>query len=521
MKGLIRSRRGKYGGVSVALTVLTLVAVIIFNIILSVLSTRYEWMYANMNSNTVFSVSETCESYLAEHVFPRVDEINKNLTELGEEKQKIKIVFCEDKDSILAEQSQKYVHDSVFEVIDMFPEYFEVEYINIWETPSLAREYGATSTSDVVCMFGDRRETMTLSDFYIYSVEDSTNTIGYNGEKIIASCLMRLTQENSPLCYFTANHGESFDDYEFMRTVVEAGYTVAFIDLANEDIPADCELLITFDPKQDFMISNDVSGISEIAKLDAFMDRGGKYMIFLSSDTFASGKRENLEGFLARRGIVYDHKTGDDGVENCNVIKDTAHSLTVNGYTVVAENATEGEGKSVMNGLPKNNVFGSTTSISFSSEFKRGDEGELTATVDGRKIKVFPLMQSHSSAEAWAGGKAIARASENPFTLMAMSTQECEDGKTAYLVASASTEFASEALMQSTGAGNSKTLMGIIRYMGKDNAPVELVYRPFGSTEMAGITTRTANILTVTLTAIPALICLVWGAVVLIRRKNV
>ena len=154
-------------------------------------------------------------------------------------------------------------------------------------------------------------------------------------------------------------------------------------------------------------------------------------------------------------------------------------------------------------------------------EYLATRELKLTATVDGRKIKVFPLMQSHSSAEAWAGGKAIARASENPFTLMAMSTQECEDGKTAYLVASASTEFASEALMQSTGAGNSKTLMGIIRYMGKDNAPVELVYRPFGSTEMAGITTRTANILTVTLTAIPALICLVWGTVVLIRRKNV
>ena len=521
MKGLIRSRRGKYGGVSIALTVLTLVAVIIFNIILSVLSTRYEWMYANMNSNAVFDISENCESYLKEYVFPRVDEINKDHADRGEEKQKIKIVFCEDKESIISEEAQKYVHDSVFEVIDMFPEYFEVEYINIWETPSLAKEYGATSTSDVVCMFDGRRETMSLSDFYVYSVSDSTNAMGYNGEKIIASCLMRLTQEDSPLCYFTANHGEAFDDYEFMRTAVEAGYTVAFIDLANEDIPEDCELLITFDPKQDFMINDTVSGVSEIAKLDAFMDRGGKYMIFLSSDTFASGKRENLESFLARRGIVYDHKTGDDGVESCNVIRDTAHSLSVNGYTVVAKNATVGEGKSVMATLPENNVFGKTTSISFSPEFKSDADGNLTATVDGRNIKVFPLMQTHSTAEAWAGGKAIARATDTPFTLMAMSTQECEGGKTAYLVAAASTDFASESLMQSTGVGNSKTLMGIIRYMGKDNAPVELVYKPFGSTDMSGITTRSANILTISLAAIPALICLVWGTVVLIRRKNI
>ena len=71
------------------------------------------------------------------------------------------------------------------------------------------------------------------------------------------------------------------------------------------------------------------------------------------------------------------------------------------------------------------------------------------------------------------------------------------------------------------GAGNSKTLMGIIRYMGKDNAPVDLVYKPFGSTEMAGITTRSANIITITLAAIPALTCLIWGTVVLIRRKNI
>ncbi len=524
MKSLIKSRKAKYGGAALLLSILVLAAVIILNVIVGVLASRYEWMYANMNSTAVYDISENCEEYLAEHVFSRVDEVNKKNASEGKAAQKIKIVFCDDKKSIEQEQAQKYILDAVYEIDELFPGYIEIDYINIWEQPSIAREYGVSAESDVVCIFDGRYETMSLTDFYIYSIADSSAPTGYNGEKIISSCLMRVTQENTPTCYFTANHGEAFDDYEFMRTIVEAGYAAEFIDLSSEDIPEDCDLLVTFEPKQDLLISDGTSKISEVDKLNAYMNKGGKYMVFLSADTFASGARENLEGFLKDWGITYMHEKapGEGGVENCYLIKDSANSLTVDGYTILSESVKVGPGAKVMSSLSRKNAFRNATCIGYAEEFLPlpGGIGERTATVNGKERTVFPLMQSYSTAEAWAGGRAVARASENPFALMTMTTQACEGGKTAYLVASASTDFATEEFMQSIALGNNGTLMGIISYMGKENAPVELSYKPFSSTSITALTVKDANTVTVLLTVIPALASLILGAIVLIRRKN-
>jgi ABC-2 type transport system permease protein len=330
---------------------------------------------------------------------------------------------------------------------------------------------------------------------------------------------MRVTQEGNPFCYLTANHGESFGDYELMRVIVEAGYTVGFLDLSSESIPEDCELLVTYNPKQDLIGADGVSSVSEIEKIDAFMAQGGKYMVFLSADTFASGEHKNLEVFLADWGVKYMHQPGD-GVEECYLIKDQANSLTIDGYTVLSENASRGFGANVMEGFTAANVFGNSTCISFADGFSQDAEGNFVASVNGKTRKAAPLMVTHGTAEAWANGRAVARAANEPFVLMSMTVQDCENGEKAYLVASASTDFASESAMQSAVLGNGRTLTGIMRYMGKENAPVDLVFKPFGSTDIESLTTSTANLITVLLAVVPALICLVTGVVVLVRRRN-
>ena len=172
----------------------------------------------------------------------------------------------------------------------------------------------------------------------------------------------------------------------------------------------------------------------------------------------------------------------------------------------------------MLNGLKYPNVFGNTGCISFVEDFVLDGEGNYVNSSSG--CSVSPLLVSHESAEAYAGGRAVARAVDDPFVLMSVSSKECENGKQAYLIASASTEFASEDSMQSAVLGNSRTLTQILRYMGKENAPADLVFKPFESTEIESLTTSTANTLSLLLAAIPALFFVTLGAVVLIRRKN-
>ena len=517
----------RYGGVALFLTALVIAAVIIINMITATLAfkfdketqsitPRYDWMFLDMNSHYVYDISESCNEYISEFVIPEIDRANE---ESGKN-QKITIIFCDDKANITAEPSLKYIHDSVYQLYDTFEGYIAVDYLDIWENPSLARAYNVTATTDIVCAFGDRYETMNVADFYIYSSADSTTASAYNGEKIIASCMMRVTQSEPPMCYLTANHGENFGDYEFLRAVVEAGYTLGFIDLSADEIPEDCDLLITFAPKQDLVVSGEISSVSEVDKLNEYMNNGGKYMVFMSADSFASGSRENFEGFLAEWGVKYMHESGNDGVESCYLIKDKMNSTSIDGYTIISENYNSGLGGEVMAGLGSKNIFGNSTCMEFSEGFEYDGNGNYVKLVDGRERIASPLMVSHESAEAWAGGRAVARAAGQPFVLMSITAQACENGEQACLVAVASTDFAGQEAMSSAVLNNSRTVTALFRYMGRHNAPTELVFKPFGSTDIESLSTYTANTITIVMAAIPAVIITAVGLVVLIRRKH-
>ena len=520
MKKIKNRRAARYGSVALILTVLALVAVIILNVIACFLTTRYEWMFVNMNHAYAYDISDDCRDYVEEYVIATVDQRNAEKKANGEAAEKIKIIFCDDKENIEAEDYRKYVHDSVYELRDMFPDHIEIEYLDIWENPSIARKYGVSSVSNLVCSFDGRYETVDSKDFHIYgSAADPSLVTAYNGEKMLAACLMRATQAESPMCYFTANHGESLEDYEFMRSVIEAGYTIGFLDLTAEDIPEDCELLVTFAPKQDMVIADNVSAVSEIDKLNAYMNNGGKYMVFLSADTFVSGERANLEGFLAEWGVKYMHEKGDEGVENCYVIKDRSNSLTVDGYTIVSANATAGLGGEIMAGLPGVNVFGNSTCISFAAGYEYDGKGNYVLNANGKTRTASALMVSNSTAEAWAGGIAVARALENPFVLMSVTTELCENGETACLIASASTDFATADHMSSAVIGNARTMTGLFKYLGRENAPVTLTFKYLGSTEIESLTMQNAYIITAVLAIIPVVVCAATGAVVLIRRR--
>ena len=79
MNKFIKSRKMRYGSVALMLSALIIVAVIILNMILASLAGRYEWMYVDMNSKLIYSISEDCEEYLDTYVFSEVDKTNAAL----------------------------------------------------------------------------------------------------------------------------------------------------------------------------------------------------------------------------------------------------------------------------------------------------------------------------------------------------------------------------------------------------------------------------------------------------------
>ena len=515
MKKIITKRSLRHGSVSLMLTVLIVACAVILNVIAAMLCMRYDWMYVELQRPLTFEISEDCYEYLEQYVIHEVDRANDGKSK----KEKIKIILCDSEENIRSEKLYGYVLDSIEDICTYFDGYIEIEHLNIWEYPTRAASLGVTSTEDVVCVFGDKHQTVNLKDMFLLdSYGYEATPTAYNGEKMLASCLMSVTQKESPVCYLTVNHGEVFEDYEFVKMIAEAGYTVGFLDLFADEIPDDCDMLVTFDPKKDMAVSGDVSEVSEIERLQKYIYAGGKYMVFLSADTFASGGFDNFEGFLASMGVKYMHEEQKDGAEGCYLIRDTANSLTVDGYTVLSENASVGKGAEALGGISVPNAFGNSTAIAYAEGFTKDGKGNAVSK-DG-KTTVYPVLLSRSSAIAWANGRAVARASDEPFMLMTMSERTGESGETGYLLACASVEFASEGAMQSSVLGNSRTLTQMIRYMGKENAPASLVFKPFGEKSIQSVTTREANITTVVMCVLPIITCATVGAVVLVRRKQ-
>ncbi len=500
-------RRLRYATVSLLLCVLVIASIVILNVIAAALSLRYEWMYLKLSRPEVYELSDGCRDYIEEYVVPEIDKSGV----------KIKIIFCNTRENIRSEELYKYVYDSIIEVSEVFSGEIEIEHLDIFEKPSIAQKYGVDSVNDVIYVFEDRHETVDLRDFYAYETVKGQNIVtSYNGELLIASALMRVTQKSTPMCYLTVNHGEVYADHELVRVMAQSGYTIGTLDLYADEIPEDCEILITFDPKKDFTVKNETSDVSEVEKLDRYMAKGGKYMVFLSADTFASGGFENMESFLSDWGIEYMHKTTESGVEAPYLVKDSSNSLTVDGYTVVAESAEAGRG--VVGGVKAPNSFGNTTYMSISDGFTSDGNGNFLSVDKSRKLS--PLFVAHSTAVAWADGRAVTRASEEDFILMSLTEKSCDNGERSYLLASASVDFASGDAMQSPSLGNSRTVAEILRYMGKDNAPSSIVPKPIGQTEIESLTSRDASIITAIMVILPLVVVTAAGAVVVIRRKN-
>ena len=486
----------RHGSVTVALTVLILVVVILLNASVTTLAMRYGW-YVNMNPTLLYPVTDTCYDYLDEFVIPRADE-------------GIRIIFCDDEENIRADVTQSYVLGTAEDIAAHYPGKVSVEYLNVWENPKIAREYGVTASTSVVVVAGDQSRVCTLRDFFLFPVGDTENPSAYNGEKRFAVAMKAVVSPDAPVAYLTLNHGEATEDYALMYALTDAGYMINYLDALSFDIPEDCGLLVSYNPARDFTAVDGVSGISEIDKLDAYLQRGGKFMYFVSADTFAAGGFENIETYLETWGVTFAHDTGAEGIEECFALRDTGHAITTDGYTLLGRIPETGSAPSIMKDVTGALRAANATAIQIPDTFTESNGNYVNGT-----RTLIPLLRTYAGAEAWAGGRPVDRTTKG-YELVTLTDDEATGG--AVLVCS-STEFAIEGTLRIGGYGNAAFLLSALSAMGMDESPVALQSQPFSDTTIHILTTAQARTITIALVAIPVLVVTVWGAIVLIRRK--
>ena len=554
-------RKLRYGGTSLAITALIIAAVIILNAIMTLLTQRFMW-YGDMTPDLHFTISEECFTLIGEvkddDINTPVEMIDKfraentaynaanNLTEgsdgYRDENVMINILFPVDPDALESDDTTLYVKENAEELRAKFPNYITTEYVNAINNPKRFEKYLSSnmetiSLDSVIVECGSEFRVRPLRSFYIF---DKDVPYAYNGEKAFASSILAVTRAEMPLACYTVNHGESFpvsaevDEngkplVPFLDVLENAGYRAQPIDLSTEEIPEACRLLITFNPKQDFISGNNgLQKEGELKKLDAYLATRNAFMVFLDPST---GELENLEEFLAEWGRAV-RREGNDPL----VVKDSQHSNLNNYEAVIGDYDTNDLMEGWSAGLSAKVIFEDAMAIEYARDYKittqpLANDPSKTFEIGGNVAynrAVFTMFKSYETASGYAAGREVAKATaSDPFKLMGVSVEtHYEQEKytliedSAYVVLCGSTDFASDKYLYSNSYGNEDLLLSVFQMCGREPVPVGLDFKEFANYEIEEISTGDATKYTVALTVAPIVIALCAGVFVLVRRKN-
>ncbi len=554
-------RRGTRRVVGAAITVAVIAVVLVINILFSFVADRFMWQvdstvtkYTSRPEVSMYTPTEEFLKVVRDYAIPMVQEMNAERIANGEEPITINVKFCTERDKVYAIEKLRLVQYSALALQKEFPDAVKVEYLNIEKNPSQVQKYKATSSTNIYShqiIFEFGTEYRVCSYDYFFLKNDAGEQWAYNGEQKIASLLLALTRAESPVAAFITNHGEAMESCESLRELVHrAGFDVVTLDLSKDEIPADCRLLISYDPKADFLGLGNPAFVegdqSEIDKLDKFLDKAYSFMLFVDADT---PELPVLEEYMEEWGITVGRAENAEGELDNLLIRDQTSKLDKDGYTPLAEYVTAGGGASITSDMrsvayPAKVVFPNAVAIAMSESYKKthvvpDDTNGVTEAYtygtyyrNGVTRYFHDVFKTSASASLEAFGKQYQVATElSRFNLMTLSiesrsvmeTNYLSTQEPSYVAVFGSTEFASDTILDSAAYGNADVLTATLRHMGREVMPADLEFKAFKiyevDTNAYTVDIRSALGTTALMTLLPILVFTIAGVVVRVRRK--
>lgn len=511
-KHIFRNRKARHASIAVILTILVITVTILTNTVFGKLATRYNW-YTYMLAKPNYDVTEACFDLLAD----AFDALSKEGVDT-----KTEIIFCDSKENIQEDTAFLYVYESATAIAERFPEQVTVTCYDTESNPASVRQYATLTdpltgevkettiakTGVIITDGKDYHRVYSRDDFYMMKT-GASSFWAYDGEKRLASGIIRAINPEAPVACLLNNHGELYSDYEMIYLLDDAGYTVRMLDLYKEEIPADCSLIISYNPTSD-LVADDLSEISEIKLLEDFLAKSGNNLLVFMGNT--SPTLPNYERFLEGWGVDFSYHTTDERTFRY-MVNDNANSLTTDGYTIYGEQAA-GAGAALLEGLKRPVVFKNATAMDNASTFVSNGDGSYT---NGDRT-MYELYTGNRTAVSWANGSAVANADKA--ILMSLTAQRNADGSQSHVGVISATDFATEDLMQSVVYGNTDLLLHTFETFGKNFTPEGLTAKPLSSDEISMITMRQMLIWTVTLTATPVIVATLAAVWVLVKRRR-
>ncbi len=550
------------------ITAVVVIAVIILNIALSLIGDAFLW-YIDMTEvrytsgeAAMYTLSDSCISLIGSDAIPMIEEVNSEREARGEEPIKLNIIFCADKDHIENDPMMSYLNMTARSLEREFSHAIDVQYVNIVKDPSAVQKFKTTSAStiynsDVIVEFGSEYLIQRITSFY-YQDEGKSTPWAYIGEQKLSAMILSLTRAESPICALTTNHGETLftsdgkvkKEYsEFIELIGGAGYDVVFIDLEKDEIPENCRMIITFDPQSDLKAFGSLgeSGISEIEKLDRYLDGSNAFFYICNRET---PTLKNLEEYLEEWGVAVEKVADASGTDANYAVRDSVNCTdTGRGDVVVGKYGEVGVAGGITDDLssqtyPPMVLFANPTSLRPSESYiktfvaadkEAGTEANSYFTYyrNGVNRVLVEVFTSYDTASAYIGDEVYEIATElDPFRLMTVTkesrmiqeTNYTTIDQSSYVLALSSTEFLTNEMLSSTAYGNCDVLLSALRQTGTEAVPANIALKAFyiydiNSDKSDDAFVAERNTWMICLSVVPAVICVAVGTLVVIKRR--
>lgn len=559
LKKLSNKRKIKYGAVLAIFLALVISVVVLFNSVISVLSERFNWFF-DMTDEQLYTASDEFVSAMKK--------INGNA--------ELEIIFFDEEDTISADHSSvnyeaglSYVHQTATDLARKLDN-ISVSYHSVDDYKFLDEfnGRGKISESNVIIRRTDlsggepQFEIYNPSAFYVFDEDGSL--FAYNGEVTLLEAAVRVSTDDDPTVYYTANHGEDEITtggtmHPLFYSFINSGFLVSPIDLTEAVYI--CECGAHYSPRYNFGITEStklefVDGTTEYYVAKDFVCSCGKEKVTITSSMlkvrdklpqnargviinapradFVSKEIELLESYLSGYGSVMTFLDDDQEL----VLPEFFEWLYVWGGIKVNHSqgfATQGISTKVDGYIPSNDAT-KAYFASISSVIKPTFENAIALSLDPNKVAGESFIESGYNIERTA--ISLVETPSNVFfngkagnhTLMAITRSDSmlantenetvgDDLFTSYLVV-ATSGFTSHLTSVESGNTNSKILRSLITATtGVQTYSTNINFKVFNNYAL-DIPKNTATVFMVLSLVLLPLITSVVGFVVIFRRKR-
>ena len=277
-----KSRRFKHGSMATIITVLFIVAVVVVNIIASLILERFP-TNIDLTSKKIFELTDESVEF-AKGIDMDVD-----------------ITICK-KETDLINNTYANQANSIIKSYAKYNNHVKVDYVDLLEEPTFASKYSDYNLTDysIVIKTDNRTKVINMTEMFETNYDQTTyqQTTSSSAEQMMTSALMYVTDDKVSKVSILTGHSE-IDVPGLTSMLEDNNYEAAEQNIETEEINKDADIALIYSPTTDY-------SEEELKKLDTFLDNNGQFgknLIYVASIQQPEGGLPNLEAFLKEWGI--------------------------------------------------------------------------------------------------------------------------------------------------------------------------------------------------------------------------